>query len=177
MANPDRKVTINGVEFSINQLTTTFPNSYFDAMFNSSFNEKNKTNVNINFPKNIDETGKNGSRFMKQINFRLENGYYQMPYIDNEPSSHRFLSESEMERVFGFLGIDENEMELIENDSIENEYDDEYEPDDNYDDDYLNEDLLGNYEYEKEQAWIKADEDFERWYDRHNVGGSSCGEY
>ncbi|XWV26056.1 putative orfan [Tupanvirus soda lake] len=169
MANIDRKVIINNVEFIVDQLNKTFPNSYFDVMFNSNFSERNKTNICINFPKNIDQYGNSGYRFMRQIKFRLENGYYQIPYIDNEPNSHRFHSESEMERVFDFLEIDKNELDLIVNDVVEKDYD-EYEPENSYEDDYLNEDVLGNYEYDKEQAWIKADRDYERWCDRNRIG-------
>ena len=62
-------ITINGVNFTIKELTINFPDSYFDVMFNSNFLEanSNQTSFTIEFPQKIDANGIHSKRFMDLI--------------------------------------------------------------------------------------------------------------
>ena len=169
--NQDTKVTINGVEFSVKKLTDTFPDSYFTLLFNGNFVESRQTDIQIKFPLEIYHFATDGSRYIKQIAYRLRTGCYQYPgirrdtalFIIPEPDGNRFISLWEMEQVIQFLQLDRSELDLVEApDEIsypDNGPDEvEYEPDDYAEDEFLDEDVLCNYELDKAKAKNEYDD-------------------
>lgn len=116
----DKMVTINSVKFLAKKLTETFPNSYFTCLFNK-FSESKKLHIKITFPETeFDESA--GTRYMKQIKFRMKKGYYQYPAIDPTTKyaivpiadGNKFCSMEEMEKIFDFLLFSKSELNLVE---------------------------------------------------------------
>lgn len=167
----DKTVTINGVGFSVKQLTNIFPNSYFDRIIKSGFRESSQDNFHIGFPVTIDCFGINGTRYLKQIAYRLKSEFYQYPGIRPESintlmpeaDGDRFISFDEMYSVIEFLLLPPSEKDLVEDkpiivcecrnledDEIDQEY--QYEADNIYHEEFLDEDIFGDYEYDKKLA-------------------------
>lgn len=138
--NQERVVTINGVFFEVTQLLKIFPDSYFTTMLKSQYRESNQMHISIKFPLDVDPFSFHAKRYMEQIAYRILTGKYQYPKSDQKTNraiipkaeGNRFISFSEMKKVFSFLMINENELALVEDeppdeitisDNDENEFD------------------------------------------------------
>ena len=164
----NKQIKINGVDFTIKQLTNTFPNSFFTGLLkNNTFKESTNEiqEITIIFPEDVDPRGENATKYMQIIAYRIEYGGYLYPRVAEGPNDYRFRSDLEMEIVFQFLSFNGYELDLLQDDPVnEFEYDDEDEIlDGKYGKDYLDEDLLGDYEYEKEEARKYADDEYNNW--------------
>ena len=166
----NKQIKINGVDFTINQLTNMFPKSFFTGLLkNHTFKEGiNETQeITIVFPESVDPRKENAKKYMQIIADRIEYGDYLEPRVAEDLNDYRFRSILEMDTVLEYLSVNDNEINLLQEDPT-NEFDYEDENlDENldykYGKNFLDEDLLGAYEDEKEDARKYADDESDNW--------------
>ncbi len=119
----EQQITINGINFTVNELTKNFPNSYFDTMLSTSFSDCQKTDFKITFPETFDPDHSNGEKYMLQVRDRLDYGYYTLDASMSDPNCFHTLQE--FETILDYLLFDESEYQWLE------VYDD-YDPNENF---------------------------------------------